>query len=101
MLQDGGGLIKAVHGHTHTLSAVPADDLLQSPEEVAAAFNGTCKRLGPVAAAGVYFRAGGVALGLAALGIFAFTQTTRIMGDWWIRCGGGGAASPDALRTPC
>jgi hypothetical protein len=63
----------------------PIDDLLESPEEVASQFNGTCKRLGPGQAAYVYWQSGGLVLGLVTLFIFAFTQTTRIMGDWWIR----------------
>lgn len=62
------------------------DDLLESPEEVAAKFNGTCKRLPAGQAAYVYWKSGGLTLGLGAIFIFAFTQTTRIMGDWWIRC---------------
>lgn len=83
MLQDA--LIKAVH-HGRTDSVAPVDDLLESPEAIASQFNGTCKRLGARQAAYVYWQSGGLMLGLVTLFIFAFTQTTRIMGDWWIRC---------------
>jgi hypothetical protein len=63
----------------------PGDDLIESPEEIASKFNGTCKRLGAGQAAYVYWKSGGLMLGLVSLFIFTFTQTTRIMGDWWIR----------------
>lgn len=71
--------------HGHTESQAPVDDLLESPEEVAGKFNGTCKRLAAGQAAYVYWKSGGLTLGMVSLFIFAFTQTTRIMGDWWIR----------------
>lgn len=78
----GQGLIKAKHGGD---SQVALNDLVETPEEIAAKFNGSCKRLTAAQAFMVYLRSGGVVLGLLSLGIFAFTQTTRIMGDWWIR----------------
>lgn len=64
---------------------VPVDDLVESAGEIASKFNGTCKRLGAGQAAYVYWQSGGLTLGLISLFIFALTQTTRIMGDWWIR----------------
>jgi hypothetical protein len=79
---NSGGLIKAHHAKT---SSQVADDLVETPEEIAAKFNGTCKRLSAVQAGLVYFRSGGMLLGLFSVFVFAFTQTTRIMGDWWIR----------------
>jgi hypothetical protein len=80
--ESSNGLIKARHGHT--ASQLP-DDCIETPEEIAAKFNGTCKRLSAVQAGMVYFRSGGMLLGIFSIFIFAFTQTTRIMGDWWIR----------------
>jgi ABC-type multidrug transport system fused ATPase/permease subunit len=79
---NSGGLIKARHGHTNSQAA---DDCIETPEEIAAKFNGTCKRLSAFEAGLVYFKSGGMLLGLFCIFIFAFTQTTRIMGDWWIR----------------
>jgi hypothetical protein len=61
------------------------DDCLETPEEVASKFNGTCKRLGPGSAAYVYWGSGGYALGVFCLVIFGVTQACRIIGDWWIR----------------
>lgn len=81
--EDSHDLIKARHGHT--ASQLP-DDCIETPAEIAAKFNGTCKRLSAVQAGMVYFRSGGLLLGLFSIFVFAFTQTTRIMGDWWIRC---------------
>lgn len=80
--EDSHDLIKARHGHT--ASQLP-DDCIETPAEIAAKFNGTCKRLSAVQAGMVYFRSGGLLLGLFSIFVFAFTQTTRIMGDWWIR----------------
>lgn len=75
-------LIKARHGGD---SQAALNDLAETPEEIAAKFSGTCKRLPASQALGVYFSSGGVLLGLLSIFVFAFTQTTRIMGDWWIR----------------
>eukprot|EP00878_Enallax_costatus_P041564 GHUV01048375.1.p1 GENE.GHUV01048375.1~~GHUV01048375.1.p1 ORF type:complete len:218 (+),score=66.20 GHUV01048375.1:896-1549(+) len=75
-------LIKARHGGD---SQAALNDLAESPAEIASKFNGTCKRLTAAQALAVYFSNGGVLLGLLSIFIFAFTQTTRIIGDWWIR----------------
>jgi hypothetical protein len=74
-----------VSTHLHAVQA-PVDDLVESADDIASQFNGTCKRLGAGQAAYVYWQSGGLTLGLISLFIFAFTQATRIMGDWWIRC---------------
>ncbi len=76
---DDGSTIKAKREHRRQPSCVEA------PEEIQAKFSGTAKRLPPAQAAMVYLRSGGVVLGLGSAFIFAFTQTTRIIGDWWIR----------------
>jgi hypothetical protein len=81
---DKGALIKAVH-HARRESVAPVDDLVESPAEIAAKFSGTCKRLSATQAAYVYWQSGGLLLGAFTVFIFAFTQTTRIMGDWWVR----------------
>ncbi|KAF6262121.1 P-loop containing nucleoside triphosphate hydrolase protein [Scenedesmus sp. NREL 46B-D3] len=47
------GLIKARHGHTDSQAA----ECVETPEEIEAKFNGTCKRLSAVQAGLVYFRA--------------------------------------------
>ncbi|KAF8071336.1 abcC3 [Scenedesmus sp. PABB004] len=75
----GGALIKARRDDA------PLDECLESAEDAAAKFSGTCARLSACDASLVYWRAGGVALSAACLFVFALTQTTRIMGDWWIR----------------
>jgi hypothetical protein len=79
------GLIKARHGHADSVFT-GQDDCPETPEEVAAKFSGTCKRLTASRAALVYWQSGGMLFGMFCLFVFAFTQTTRIMGDWWIRC---------------
>ncbi len=79
---DSNGLIKARHGND---SQTALDECLETPEEIASKFDGTCKRLSAGAATMVYWKSGGMAFGLLSLFVFAFTQTTRIIGDWWIR----------------
>jgi hypothetical protein len=74
-----GSLIAAKHP-----SAV--EDLpVETPEEIAKKFNGTCSMLSAKSAAFTYWQAGGLILGLFSLGIFMLSQSTRILGDWWIR----------------
>lgn len=58
----------------------------ETPEQVAKQFSGTAPRVTAGEAALVYWRAGGRLLAVASVTIFAVTQTTRIIGDWWIRC---------------
>lgn len=53
--------------------------------QIAKKFSGTPERLTAAQAAFQYWQAGGLSLGVISLCIFAVTQTTRIMGDWWIR----------------
>ncbi|KAI8465820.1 MAG: putative ABC transporter [Monoraphidium minutum] len=55
------------------------------PPQVAAQFSGTAKRLTAGQAAYHYWCSGGRALGVASLAIFGVAQSTRIIGDWWIR----------------
>uniref|UniRef100_A0A7S0VCE4 ABC transporter n=2 Tax=Polytomella parva TaxID=51329 RepID=A0A7S0VCE4_9CHLO len=59
--------------------------LEQSPEEIAAQFNGIPKRLTAGQAFHKYFQAGGAVLGFVSIIFFGFTQTTRIISDTWIR----------------
>lgn len=59
--------------------------LEQSPEEIAALFNGVPVRLSAWRSFKVFFAAGGTLLGIFSLCIFAFTQTVRILSDTWIR----------------
>eukprot|EP00879_Flechtneria_rotunda_P005406 GHRR01005697.1.p1 GENE.GHRR01005697.1~~GHRR01005697.1.p1 ORF type:complete len:938 (+),score=327.51 GHRR01005697.1:3324-6137(+) len=66
-------------------SQATLDECLETPEEIASQFNGTCKRLTASQAFLVYWKSGGMVLGAISAFIFAFTQTTRIMSDWWIR----------------
>ncbi|KIY99894.1 ABC transporter, multidrug resistance associated protein [Monoraphidium neglectum] len=61
------------------------DPCKETPEEIAAKFSGTAPRLTARRAAFIYWRSGGLVLGVVSLAIFAITQTTRIIGDWWIR----------------
>ncbi len=67
------------------LALTDLDDCTQTPEQVAAQFNGVATRVSVGQAALRYIAAGGYLLGTASLFIFMLTQTTRIMGDWWIR----------------
>lgn len=79
---DSSGLIKARHGGD---SQAALDELQETPEEIANKFSGTCKRMTALQAGVVYWKSGGMLLGLVSVFVFAVAQTTRIMGDWWIR----------------
>uniref|UniRef100_A0A7S0R450 Uncharacterized protein n=1 Tax=Chlamydomonas leiostraca TaxID=1034604 RepID=A0A7S0R450_9CHLO len=57
----------------------------QTPEQIAAEFNGVAKRLTAMRAAYVYLKSGGLMLGLYSFYMFACTQTNRIYSDLWIR----------------
>lgn len=61
------------------------DAVAQSEEQIAAEFNGTCKRLPAARAAYIYWRAGGLVFGVFAFFLFMATQTCRIYSDLWIR----------------
>ena len=74
------------HSSNGLIPAKHSEELYQeTPEEIAKKFNGTCSRLSAGGAAFVYWKAGGLLLGIFSLAIFMLTQTVRIVGDWWIR----------------
>lgn len=57
----------------------------QTPEQIAAEFNGIVRRLTAGRALVAYLKAGGMMLGIFSVYIFACTQTNRIYSDLWIR----------------
>ncbi|KAG2422455.1 hypothetical protein HXX76_016025 [Chlamydomonas incerta] len=63
----------------------------ETPEEIAALFNGVPRRVTVGQSFMVYVRAGGLLLFIFTMCVFAFTQTVRILSDTWIRWW----ASPD------
>ncbi|GBF99292.1 ABC transporter [Raphidocelis subcapitata] len=77
--QSATSLIRA--GGSQVEEPVPPE----TPEEIAAKFSGTVKRLTAAQAAYFYWASGGRLLGVMSLTVFAVTQTTRIISDWWIR----------------
>ncbi|GFR52364.1 hypothetical protein Agub_g14922 [Astrephomene gubernaculifera] len=60
-------------------------NLEETPEEIAALFNGVPRRLSAMASFGVYVKSGGVLLFVLSIMIFMLTQTVRILSDTWIR----------------
>ncbi|KXZ48458.1 hypothetical protein GPECTOR_27g628 [Gonium pectorale] len=59
--------------------------LEETPEEIAALFNGVPRRVTAMGALRVYVRAGGTVMFFCSLAVFAFAQTVRILSDTWIR----------------
>ncbi|GLI63446.1 hypothetical protein VaNZ11_006418 [Volvox africanus] len=59
--------------------------LEETPEEIAALFNGVPRRVSVFQSFKVYVKSGGTLLFFISIGIFMLTQTVRILSDTWIR----------------